>query len=401
VSKTIQGSIIWFLITLFVVYAFCLNTAGAVFSEAIKNSLHINNLGVSVATGTFILGFAGMQIPAGYLIDQFNPRWVVSGGIFLLMLGNILISFSNNLLLFALSNLLQGIGASFAFVAAAVLISQWFSAKKFPILFGFTQTFSCVATGLIHYYFTVALNIYTWNDIYRSLALFGFILLILAILLIKTGPNYTREKTLGFKNSLLSVLKNKQILLCSLAAATSFGVLLVYASLWYSNIQIYYKVPTLEAIVISGLIFAGIGIGAPLLAWFSNMARSRTMVIHVTLILGIMALLLGIYLPHYNINSLLIIKTISFFIGFLLSGSMLFYTIVSEIANNATRGVAISVLNTFVFLFNMLMLFIPYLFITSASKQFFTYLWILPFCVLLSLLLVYFVQDSFSEIDKT
>jgi hypothetical protein len=57
--------------------------------------------------------------------------------------------------------------------------------------------------------------------------------------------------------------------------------------------------------------------------------------------------------------------------------------------------VAISVLNTAVFLFNTLMMFIPYLFITVISKEFFTYLWTLPFCILFSLLLVYFIRDTY------
>ena len=61
---------------------------------------------------------------------------MISSGVLLLALGNIAISFANNLVPFSLSNLLQGIGASFAFIAVGVVISQWFQSKLFPILFG-------------------------------------------------------------------------------------------------------------------------------------------------------------------------------------------------------------------------------------------------------------------------
>ena len=147
------GSIVWFIATLFVIYSFCLNTAAAVFAHAIRTTLHASNFSVSLANGAFILGFACMQIPAGYLLDKFNARFVVSTGVFLLALGNAMAAFSDNLIIFALANILQGVGASFAFIAAAILISQWFSAKVFPILFGLTQTISCVSAGIIHYYF--------------------------------------------------------------------------------------------------------------------------------------------------------------------------------------------------------------------------------------------------------
>lgn len=76
---------------------------------------------------------------------------------------------------------------------------------------------------------------------------------------------------------------------------------------------------------------------------------------------------------------------------------MLFYTVVSEISTNATRGVAISLLNTGVFLFNTVMLFIPYLFTTVLSASFYTYLWILPFFIVFSILLLYFVKDSTNQ----
>jgi MFS family permease len=395
--QKVYGCLVWFIATLFVVYSFCLNTASAVFSDAIKTSLHASNLGVSLATGSFILGFACMQIPAGYLLDKFNARFVVSSGVFVLAIGNVIISYSDNLVIYALSNFLQGIGASFAFIAAAVLISQWFRAKLFPILFGLTQTLSCILAGVIHYYFTVVLTTHTWNDIYRGLAVFGFTLFILTLVIVKSPSGLKDEENMSLKESLAIILKNKQIWLCSIAAATSFGVLLAYAGLWYLRVQIYYSVENLQAVIISGMIFVGIGIGTPLLGWVSNAVKSRVMVIHVTLCIGTMALLLGLYLPHFEISTLIIIKIVSFLIGFFLSGSMLFYTMVSEMATNQTRGVAISVLNTAVFLFNTFMLFIPYLFVTVISKDFFTYLWILPFFVMLSLLLLYFIKDTYSS----
>ena len=394
--QKIYSAVVWFIVTLFVIYAFCLNTAAAVFSEAIKTSLHADSVQVSIAAGAFILGFALMQIPAGYLLDKFNARFVVSGGILLLALGNVMISFANNLVIFTLSNFIQGLGAAFAFIAAAVLISQWFETNKFPILFGLTQMLSCILAGVIHYYFTIILTTHTWNAIYQGLAVYGFVLLILALMFVKSPAGYQRDSNTSLLGSLCTVLKNRQIILCSLAAATSFGVLLAYASLWYVQVQSYYGVESLQRVLISSMIFIGIGVGTPLLGWISNRVQSRVMVIHVTLVLGVMALLLGLYLPHFNIDTLVIIKTISFFIGFFLSGSMLFYTMVSEIATDSTRGVAISVLNTAVFLFNTLMLFVPYLFITVISKEFFTYLWILPFCTLFSILLVYFIKDTYT-----
>ncbi|RUR15677.1 MFS transporter [Legionella sp. km535] len=386
--------LVWSITALFVIYSFCLSTASAVFAESIKQSLHADDISVSFAFSGFILGFAFMQVPAGYLLDKFNARYIVSTGIFILGTGNVLISYANNLTLFTLSNFIQGIGASFAFISAAVLTAQWFSEKQFPILFGLIQGVSCASAGIIHYGFTLALTAYSWNDMYRILSGFGFSLFIISLLFIKSPKEYKREQHCSLIQSLMSVLKSKQILLCSIAGATSFGVLLAYAGLWYLKIQMYYSIANNQAMIISAMIFLGIGVGTPFLGWLSNKIESRKKVIHITLCLGTMMLLLGIYLPQFEVNTLIIIQIISFFIGFFLSGSMLFYTLVSELSTNATRGVAISVLNTVVFLFNAVLMFLPFLFITALSPDFFTYLWILPFCILISILLLYFIEDS-------
>lgn len=389
--------IVWFITTLFVVYAFCLNTASAVFSQSIKMSLNATDFNISLAMSAFILAFASMQIPAGFLLDKFNARYVVSSAVILLALGNLLLSYADSLAMLATANFLQGIGASFAFVSAAVLISQWFSEKQFPILFGLTQAISCILAAVIHYSFTIALTHYSWNEIYRFLSLMGLTVFVLSILLISPPPDKKHTSAMSLRTSLAVVFQNRQILLCSLAAATSFGVLLTYAGFWYFTIQAYYSVANLQSVAIGGAIFLGIGVGTPLFGWLSNKVKSRVMVIHVTLCLGTMALLAGIYLPHFNMSTLIFIKIISFLIGLLLSGSMLFYTMVNELSTDATRGVSISVLNTAVFLFNTLMIFMPYAFITTQSTNYFTYLWVLPFFILISILSLYFIKDSYSS----
>ncbi|MFN7096384.1 MAG: MFS transporter [Gammaproteobacteria bacterium] len=397
-QKALYGSLVWILATLFVVYSFSLNTAAAVFSASIKTSFGINNLGVTLALAAFIVGFACMQIPAGYLLDRFNARYVMSSGVFILSLGSLLISFSDNLFLFAIANFAQGIGASFAFIGAGKLISQWFAPNMFPILFGITEAISCIGAGILHSVFVMELHNHSWNTIYQALAVFGFILFILTIIVVKSPASEMKaNQTISLIDSLKTVCKNSQLWLCALTAATSFGVLLVYASFWYMPIQEFYSVVQTQALIISGMVFVGIGIGLPFLSWLSNRMQSRKLILHVSLVVGAMTVLLGIYLPHYQINTLIIIKIVSFLIGFSLSGSMLLFTVVSELSSDSTRGVALGIINSSVFLFNTFLMFIPLLFMTAFSQTFLTYLWVLPFCILIAILFLYFIKETYQS----
>ena len=395
--RTFYGLLVWFISTLFVIYAFCLNTAAAVFSDAVKVSLGITNIQAIYAVGAFTIGFAVMQIPAGYLLDRFNTKLILSLGVLCMAIGNILISYSHDLLLFSFANFIQGAGGSFAFIGTGILIARWFSPRAFPVLFGLTQTMSCLLTGVIHYVFKTALQTHPWSLIYKELAVFGAFLFVATLLFVKVPANSPKIPAVSFKKALAVVFTDSQIWLSTIAAATTFGVLLAYGGFWYLSVQNYYSVPSGSALILSAIIFAGIGVGTPMLGWLSNILKSRKLVIHVTLVLGNMVLLLGLYLPHYTFNNFFLIDLISFLIGFLLSGSMLFYTVVSELSTDSTRGVALSLTNTGVFLFNAALMFIPYFFVTDSSKYFFTYLWILPFCVLISILLSYFVKETYTQ----
>ena len=398
--KKIRGFLIWFIVTLFVVYAFFLNTAGAVFADTIKNYMHLSDVEAAFAVGSFILGFAFMQIPAGYLLDRFSIKVVVSSGLFLLALGNLTLSFASSLSLFALSNFVQGLGASFAFIAVGKLIGEWFAPKMFPILFGLTQTISCLLSAIIHYSLVQALQTISWQTIYREFSAFGFILLIFMIIFVKSPSSSKTKQAISFTKSMGIVLKDKQIWLCSIGGATSFGVLAAYASFWYMTVQKHFTVSSQKSLIISGMIFVGIGVGTPFLGWLSNKLQSRKLVIHTSVVLGAMFLLLGLYLPHFDSNTYILIEFVSFCIGFFLSGSMLYYTSISEISSNNTRAVALGLINTTVFAFNTALLFIPQLFITKQSQNYFTYLWILPISVLVSILISYFVKETFSKVKK-
>ena len=387
---------VWLVVTLFVIYGFSLNTAAGVFSNAIKLSLHLSNIQVAFATGSFIFGFAAMQIPAGYLLDTFKARYVVSTAILLLALGNVMISFADSLSIFMLSNFVQGVGASFAFLSSGVLISQWFTKNQFPLFFGFTQAFACIFSGVIHYIVSMGLEKHTWNEIYQIFAIVGFGIFLLSLMFIRNAANQPVVKH-SIIGSLKIVLKNKQILLSAVAAATSFGVLLAYAGFWYLDVEKFYAVDDHETVIIGGIIFLGVGFGTPLMAWLSNYYRSRRLVIHSSLALGAMALLVGLYSPHFNVQTLIFSRIVAFMIGFFLSASTLLYTVVSEITSDGTRGVALSIMNTCVFLFNTCLLFVPYWFITDFSKDFFTYLWILPFCIMFSVFILYFIKESYQK----
>ena len=392
--NTINRFIVWSVVTAYVVYAFTLNTAAAVFTPAIEASLHATSVQATIAVMMFMVGFALMQIPAGYLLDRYSARVVVSAGVFLLAVGNFLIAFSSSLTLFALGNLIQGVGASFSFIAAAVLIGQWFKSEHFPILFGITQLLSCALAGYLHYVFAMSIVATSWSSLYFNLCYVGFSLFVLSLIFIKNPPNIDREHPLSLSASLKTICWNPQLWLCSGALATS--LLLAYASFWYSKVHGQIGVTLHDSMVVSGLIFLGLGVGTPLVGYLSNLMQSRKKVTAVSLLLGVMFLITGIYLPDSLSTNQLLVQVIAFLIGVTLSGSMLFFTMINEIFQPEVKGVAISVSNAAAFLFNSFLLYLPYC--LTSTAEFHATLWVLPLFVVISLIMLVFIRESYPTV---
>ncbi len=390
---SLYGYVVWFVISLFVVFAFSLNTAAGVFSGAIEHSLNLSASQTTIAMGAFIIGFALMQIPAGALLDRFNNKLIVSCAILIMASGAFLISRSSTIVTFSLANLVMGIGGSFAFVAAGKSVSKWFSFAAFPIMFGLTNTLSCLSTGFIHGLLIDQLATNSWQSVYLMLALAGVILCVITVIFFKEPRSQVSEKSSEKPPSLISsvmaVVRIPGLWLCALSAGLSFGALLAYVSFWYVKVQDFYKVEEPNIIFLATLTFIGIGVGAFFWGLVAKYVKPLTTLIHSTLILGTLFLLLGIYLPHFNINTLIFAEIIAFCIGFFLAGSQLFYTIAAEMVPKHLTGIALSVVNTVVFLVNTLLLSLPYVFRTETST-FYNTLWLFPFCIVLSIgLLVY------------
>ncbi|MBE0648280.1 MAG: MFS transporter [Bacteroidales bacterium] len=393
--QNLYGYVVWFVISLFVVFSFCLNTAAGVFSGAIEHTLNLTETQTAIAMGAFIVGFALMQIPAGALLDRFNNKLIVSCAIFILTAGAFLISRSSNLISFSLANFIMGIGGSFAFIAAGKSISKWFSFAAFPLMFGLTNTLSCFSTGFIHTLLSDQLAIRPWETVYLFLAIAGAILCIITLIFFHDPKKDVIETNSGPKPSLISsvhqVIRIPKIWLCSLSAAFSFGALLAYVSFWYVKVENFYQVPEDQILFFATLTFMGVGLGTFFWGLIARYVKVLNTLIHSTLIMGTLFLLVGIYLPHFNINTLIIAETIAFCIGFFLGGSQLFYTIAANMVPKHLTGIALSVVNTVVFLVNTLLLSLPYAFDTKTST-FYNTLWLFPFCIVISIGLLAYLK---------
>ncbi|MEK6248738.1 MAG: MFS transporter, partial [Planctomycetales bacterium] len=143
----------------------------------------------------------------------------------------------------------------------------------------------------------------------------------------------------------------------------------------------------------SAYLFAGIGLGTPFLGWLSNYAKNRKGVLHISMCIGTVFMLAALYLPHFPTPSLSPAKFVAFGVGFFLSGSMLVYTCAGELLPNSLRGMAIGIINMFVFIGSTLISSLPYVMVTST--EIYTKLWVMPVLLVISIMMIYFVKETY------
>ena len=71
-----RGWMIWAVAMLFPVYQLAIQIGYGSLEKGISRDLQLSLFESSLLSGSFLLTYAIMQVPAGLLLDRFSPRWL-------------------------------------------------------------------------------------------------------------------------------------------------------------------------------------------------------------------------------------------------------------------------------------------------------------------------------------
>ncbi|UJP39371.1 MFS transporter [Cellulomonas palmilytica] len=78
--------------------------------------------------------YAGMQLPAGRVLDRFGARVVIGGGSAVMAAGQLLLAFADSVPLALVARVLIGAGDAGIFISAVRLVAQWFPPMRAPLM---------------------------------------------------------------------------------------------------------------------------------------------------------------------------------------------------------------------------------------------------------------------------
>ncbi len=158
----------------------------------IASSFHIKESAMDISMSVYLFGLAFGQLIYGPFADRFGRKKALLPGIVIFTAGSLLCAISNVMWLFLLARLIQAFGACASIVLCRTIVADSFHPEKrtqMLALISATNIFSPALAPLIGGYITA---FYEWRVIFFSIAVFGALMFVASIILIRetlTSPN--------------------------------------------------------------------------------------------------------------------------------------------------------------------------------------------------------------------
>ncbi|HRD70055.1 MAG TPA: MFS transporter [Legionella sp.] len=294
---------IFFLAASFYLYEFILQVAPSVMAESMMKTFGVTGAGFGFISAFYFYAYAPTQLPAGVLYDRYGPRKLMTFAIVLCALGSAFFASTDSVFTACIGRFLIGIGSAFSFIGVLVLISRWFPPHYFAILAGIAQLMSSVGAMFGEMPLASLINHVGWRNASFILAAVGFVLAGFFWIFIRDFPHqqnqtipnhYLRDEW----KRLVAVCKHSHTWIIGGYAFAIWTPIAVFAALWgVPFLQEKFQISVVAASGLCSMIWLGIGIGSPLLGWFSDCMESRRVALIISAVLGLSATLVLLYLP--------------------------------------------------------------------------------------------------------
>jgi MFS family permease len=294
---------IFFLASSFYLYEFILQVAPSVMAEPMMKAFNVTGEGFGFISAFYFYAYAPTQLPAGVLYDRYGPRKLMTFAIILCALGSAFFASTDSVLTACIGRFLIGIGSAFSFIGVLVLLSRWFPAHYFAIFAGIAQLMSSVGAIFGEMPLAAFINCVGWRGASFALAVIGLILAVLFWVFIRDFPDQQSQATPNHYlreewKRLVAVCKHSYTWITGAYAFAIWTPIAVFAALWgVPYLQVKFQVTVVAASALCSMIWLGIGIGSPLLGWFSDRIESRRAALALSAVLGLIATLILLYCP--------------------------------------------------------------------------------------------------------
>lgn len=342
-NNLLRAILLFVLAASFLVYEMGMQVSPSVITDQLMRDLHLNAWHLGLMAGFYFYTYTLMQIPAGLLYDRFTVRSVMIIPLIVCAYGSYLFGVADTMVDGAIARVLMGAGGAFAFISVLVVAADVFPDKYFALLAGITQLLAALGAMFGEAPLIPIIDAYGWRHTMALIAFVGFALAFLIWFFVKYPKTFPeREKNELARSpfaSVKSIASNPQTWFIALYALLLWAPMAAFASLWgVPYLMKAHAMTKATAATIVLLMWCGIGVGSPLLGWWSDKIGLRKLPLLVSSLTGFIALSLVVLVPTLPTT---LVAILVFLAGAACSGQVLSFAVVRENNQRVNHAAAI------------------------------------------------------------
>lgn len=328
-------------------YDVLLRVAPSVMKQDLMLHYGISSATLGGITSVYFLSYAAMQMPVGFLMDRYGPKFLLTISGVCCAIGIGIFSITKIVTVAAISRLLVGFGSSFAFVGVLKLASIMLPPSRFAFVSGATMALGMLGATLGDHVISNLLVLEGWQSVCFQAAVLGLILTLLMLFLIPRDVHQREEnnETSSFQeiwNGTLQLMKNPQVWLVAILGSLSYTPLTLFAEHFgIEFLQVKYGLSNISASSVNSWMFVGWMIGGPLVCSLSDYLNSRRVPIIIGMLISFICCVAMLYIDM-SVQSLSVLMVL---FGIANSVQVIVFPIARELGGKASTATAIAMIN--------------------------------------------------------
>lgn len=339
----ITAVIVCTLASLFYVYDFLVRVMPSAMTDELMGFFHIGAATLGMMVAIFYYAYAIMQIPAGLMFDRIGTRLLLTIMVLICAFGTLLFGISDSVIIATIGRFLIGFSTAFAFLGALVLATRWLPHKYFALFVGLVQLLGCMGAIVGEIPVAIAVKHFGWRTTNFLAVLIGLLLAVLFWVLLRDHPEGATSKQskmtkINISSQLHAVFKNTQNWYIALYTLAIWTPATIFGDLWgVPFIKTLYHIDATSATIVVSFIWIGVGIGGPLIGWWSDHIGQRRMPLMISAFLGLLIACIILYLN--NVSIYLMYFTL-FLMGVAISAMAVTFGLISDVNSSSNVGTA-------------------------------------------------------------
>ena len=155
----------------------------------LMRDLRIGPEALGALTGAFFFGFAGMQIPCGFLFDRFGPRRAVAGMLIVATVGGIVFTLAPGWPVLLTGRVLMGCGFGVMLIGSMVVIARWFAPDRFSTFIAIVMSIGLLGNLLATTPLAWASEAVGWRAVFGIAVAFTALAAVAVWLVVRDAPS--------------------------------------------------------------------------------------------------------------------------------------------------------------------------------------------------------------------